>query len=91
MTAQLPTNGNSQRNRIVEYLKTHDTGLNRYEADSILNVCQFAARIFELKGLGHVFLTITETTEDLNGRIHHDIVRHFWNGFEKSGTVENAA
>lgn len=82
MPFSLPTNSNSQRARIIEYLKTHDTGLNRYEADELLNVCQFPARIFELKALGHVFTTITETAEDLNGRIHHEIVRHFWREFK---------
>lgn len=90
MTTSLPTNGNSQRQRIIDYLKTNDTGLNRYEADALLNVCQFPARIFELKALGHQFITITETTEDLNGRIHHDIVRHFWKGFEKPSQVEDS-
>ncbi|MFI4919847.1 MAG: helix-turn-helix domain-containing protein [Legionellales bacterium] len=89
MTTSLPTNGNSQRTRIIDYLQTHDTGLNRYEADKLLNVCQFPARIFELKALGHVFLTITETAEDLNGRIHHDIVRHFWREF-KPFIMENS-
>jgi hypothetical protein len=87
MSTSLPTNGSSQRQRIISYLKTHTTGLNRYEADSLLNVCQFAARIFELKALGHIFVTITESTEDLNGRIHHDIVRHFWKGFKAPSEV----
>lgn len=81
-TPNLPLNVHSQQRRIIEYLQTNTTGLNRYDADLLLNVCQFPARIFELKEQGHIFVTITETAIDLVGRTHHNIARQFWKGFK---------
>jgi hypothetical protein len=72
----------SQQRRIVDYLQTHSTGLNRYEADLFLGICQLAPRIFELKAQGHAFDTVSETAVDLNGRTHRHIARYFWRGFK---------
>ena len=72
----------SQQRRIVDYLQAHNTGLNRYEADFILGICQLAPRIFELKAQGHIFDTVSETAVDLNGRPHRHIARYFWRGFK---------
>lgn len=72
----------SQQRRIIEYLQTRASGLNRYEADLILGICQLAPRIFELKAQGHMFDTVSETAVDLNGRTHRHIARYFWRGFK---------
>lgn len=67
----------AQRQRILEYLQTHDTGLNRYEAERLLNVCQLAARVFELKADGHRFLTLKERAIDPHGIEHRGIARYY--------------
>jgi len=77
---QLPTNEEAQKLRVLVYLQTHSTGLNRYEADDFLNVCHLAARINALKADGHIFLTVFEAAADFNGRQHNGIARYFWQG-----------
>ena len=72
----------AQEHRVLEYLQTVDTGLNRFEADSLLNVVHLAARINSLKLKGHIFLTIKENALDRYGRPHPGIARYFWQGQE---------
>ena len=91
LTAQTPPalsmSAYSQQWRIVAYLQSHSTGLNRYEADLILGVCQLPSRICELKAQGHLIDTIYETAVDLNGRTHQRIARYFWRGFKRPERV----
>jgi len=70
----------AQQRRVLLYLQTHETGLNRFEADSYLNVVSLAPRIMELKAQGHQFQKVTETACDHQGRQHPGIARYFWQG-----------
>lgn len=70
----------AQEHRVLEYLQTVDKGLNRFEADSLLNVVHLAARINSLKHKGHIFLTIKQTALDQFGRPHPGIARYFYKG-----------
>ncbi len=70
----------AQQKRVLIYLQTHETGLNRFEADSFLNVVSLAPRIMELKAQGHLFLKVTEMACDHQGRQHPGIARYFYKG-----------
>lgn len=67
----------AQQTRILDYLKMHSSGINRYEAEKLLSVCQLAARIFELKERGYLFLTATERATDPHCVEHEGIARYF--------------
>lgn len=67
----------AQQRRVLTYLQTHDTGINRYQAERLLGVCQLATRIFELKERGYRFLTVTERAADPHGVEHEGIARYF--------------
>lgn len=67
----------AQLARVLDYLQIHNTGLNRYEAEAKLGVCQLAPRIFELKERGYVFVTIAEKATDPHGVEHTGIARYF--------------
>lgn len=67
----------SQHVRLLTYWLTHGNGLNRYEADCLLNVCHLAARVQDLEEKGCHFITQDETAPDIMGRPHSGI-RRYW-------------
>lgn len=71
------TSTESQLVRLLAYWLAHDSGLNRYEADGLLNVCHLAARVQDLEAKGCHFITQDETAPDLLGRPHPGI-RRYW-------------
>ncbi len=72
----------AQKKRVIDYLqKNQTTGLNRYEADVLLNVCQLAPRIKDLRDEGNIIICVDETALDLNNRPHKGIARYFWQGY----------
>lgn len=71
------TSETAQKRRVLEYLQTTTSGLNRYEAERLLNVCHLAARINSLRAEGHVILKTTEMAVDPFGHIHRGIARYF--------------
>ena len=72
----------AQKKRVIDYLQQNQTtGLNRYEADELLNVCHLAARIKALRDEGHQIIRLDETAFDLSNRPHKGIGRYFWQGY----------
>lgn len=72
----------AQKKRVIDYLQQNQTtGLNRYEADDLLNVCHLAPRIKDLRDEGHQIMRLDETALDLNNRPHNGIARYFWQGY----------
>lgn len=71
------TSTESQYVRLLAYWLAHDSGLNRYEADRLLNVCHLAARVQDLEAKGCHLITQDETAPDLLGRAHIGI-RRYW-------------
>ncbi|MCC2636872.1 MAG: Helix-turn-helix domain [Moraxellaceae bacterium] len=67
----------AQHARLLAYWLTHDCGLNRYEADRLLNVCHLAGRVQDLEAKGCFFTFADETAPDLQGRLHNGI-RRYW-------------
>lgn len=67
----------AQYARLLAYWLTHNNGLNRYEADCLLNICHLAARVQDLEAKGCHFVTQDETAPDLQGRLHNGI-RRYW-------------
>lgn len=83
------TSTESQYARLLAYWQTHDGGLNRYEADRLLNVCHLAARVHVLESKGCCFTTQDETAPDLLGRLHVGI-RRYWLQFAPPHLVSSA-
>ncbi|WP_026471354.1 helix-turn-helix domain-containing protein [Alkanindiges illinoisensis] len=79
----------AQEQRVLEMLQSSGSGLNRFEADALLNVCHLAARIKGLKDKGHCFTTVYGEAFDLNGRPHPRVARYFWRGFN-TGAANDA-
>lgn len=71
------TSTESQYVRLLAFWLAHDSGLNRYEADRLLNVCHLAARVQDLEAKGCHFITQDEIAPDLLGRPHNGI-RRYW-------------
>lgn len=71
------TSTGSQELRLLAYLLTHDSGINRYEAERQLIICHLAARIKGLAGSGCVFIRKDETATDPFGHQHNGI-RRYW-------------
>lgn len=76
-----PDNGNStqeqaQMLRVLKYLLEHGAGVNRFEAESHLNVCHLAGRILSLKQVGFQFITTSERAQDSHGQWHDGIARY---------------
>lgn len=71
------TSTESQYVRLLAYWLAHDSGLNRYEADGLLNVCHLAARVQDLEAKGCRFVFEDEIAADLLGRPHSGI-RRYW-------------
>lgn len=67
----------AQQARVLAFMQSNGTGLNRYEAEKLLGVCHLAARIFALKERGYVFLKAFETATDPHGVEHQGIARYF--------------
>ncbi len=67
----------AQLARLLAHWLTHDGGLNRYEADRLLNVCHLAGRVQDLEAKGCFFTFTDETAPDLQGRLHNGI-RRYW-------------
>lgn len=64
--------------RILNYLRQNSfKGINRFEADALLNICHLAARIQTLKKEGEIFKTILETAIDMKGCPHRRVARYF--------------
>jgi hypothetical protein len=74
---KLDLSAEAQEARVLAYLQANNEGLNRYEAERLLGVCQLAPRIFGLKERGHTFLRTLETATDPHGIAHHGIARYF--------------
>ena len=75
---------NAQEMRVLEHLKNNrEIGLNRFEGDTLLNVCHLAARINSLRNRGHIILTIYENANDTSGRFHKKIARYVWCGQQR--------
>lgn len=69
----------AQKQRVLEYLQQNPAiGLNRFEADQLLNVCHLAARIKALRNEGYSIISMAEIAPDLHGRPHKGIARYFW-------------
>ncbi|WP_026472363.1 helix-turn-helix domain-containing protein [Alkanindiges illinoisensis] len=69
----------AQKQRVLEHLQHNPAiGLNRFEADKLLNVCHLAARIKALRNEGYSIISVAEIAHDLNGRPHKGIARYFW-------------
>lgn len=70
----------AQVRRVLDYLQTNAGGLNRYEAERLLNVCHLAARIVSIKEMGYAILTTKERAPDPYGQSHPNIARYFLTG-----------
>lgn len=84
----------AQKKRVIDYLQQNQTtGLNRYEADVFLNVCQLAPRIKDLRDEGHQIIRVDEKALDLSNRPHNGIARYFWQGYSvpQNNTVKTEA
>lgn len=71
------TSAAAQVRRVIEHLNNQSGGLNRYEAERLLNVCQLAPRILTIKEMGYPILTIRERATDPYGQVHKGIARYF--------------
>lgn len=70
---------NAQKQRVLQYLQQNPaTGLNRFEADALINVCHLAARIKALRNEGYSIISVAEIASDLHNRSHKGIARYFW-------------
>ena len=65
----------SQRQRLLEWLIKFGA-INTYEARERLNIESHAARILELRKLGHVIHTIKVSATNRDGFIHHGIAKY---------------
>lgn len=82
--SQVSIRTSAQEKRVLEHLKNNrEIGLNRFEADTLLNVCHLAARINSLRNRGHIIRTIYENANDTNGRFHKKIARYVWCGQQR--------
>lgn len=70
----------AQERRVLEFLLTRTTGINRYEAERQLGICHLAARIVAIKEMGYPVLTIRERATDPYGQSHNGIARYFITG-----------
>lgn len=70
----------AQEGRVLAYLLTNATGINRYEAEQHLGICHLAARIVALKAMGYAIHITSEYALDPYGHIHRGIARYFLDG-----------
>ena len=66
-----------QKHRVLEYLLTNATGINRYEAERDLGICHLAARIIAIKKMGYTIRRVSECVPDSYGHVHSGIARYF--------------
>lgn len=71
------TRTESQNLRLLAYLRNNPKGINRYEADAELTICQLAARVQDLEAKGCVFFVERETAPDLYGIAHNGLARYW--------------
>lgn len=69
------TSTTSQRQRLLEWL-TKFKVINTYEGREHLNIESPAARILELRKLGHIIHTVKVTAKNRDGFIHHGIASY---------------
>ena len=96
MTALCALAGNGKSNsthaqevRVLAYLLTKPTGLNRYEAEQHLGICHLAARIVAIKDMGYIVRSTSERAADPYGHMHNGISRYFIEGY--AAPVQEAA
>lgn len=70
----------AQERRVLDYLMTKSSGLNRYDAERELGICHLAARIVAIKDMGYPIQTIRERAADSYGHMHSGIARYFLTG-----------
>lgn len=69
------TSSTSQRERLLEWL-TKFKVINTYEGREHLNIESPAARILELRKLGHIIHTVKVSAKNRDGFIHHRIANY---------------
>lgn len=75
MASGLSTATIKQCGRVADWLASHGS-LNRYEADSHLNVTGLAQRIKNLRDEGYSITTDRKPALDLSGREHNGIAHY---------------
>ncbi|TEU29234.1 helix-turn-helix domain-containing protein [Alkanindiges illinoisensis] len=81
----------AQKQHVLKYLQQNPaTGLNRFEADALLNVCHLAARIKTLRNEGYSIISVAEIAPDLHGRRHKGIARYFWQACQQDQMAKAA-
>ncbi|OBY59367.1 MULTISPECIES: helix-turn-helix domain-containing protein [Pseudomonas] len=70
------TSGNAQRARALAYMRENGS-LNTFQAIRHLNILRPAARIAELRAMGHNIVTHLSRLEDDQGRAHQKVATYY--------------